>query len=35
MRVPAEFFLELSGGVFELEQDRALVGLDEGGGCTC
>ena len=27
-----DFFLELGGGVFELERDRALVGLDEGGG---
>jgi hypothetical protein len=25
-------FLELGGGVFELVRDRALVGLDEGGG---
>ena len=25
-----DFFLELGGGVFELERDRALVGLDEG-----
>ena len=27
-----DFFLELGGGVFEFERDRALVGLDEGGG---
>ena len=27
-----DFFLKLGGGVFELERDRALVGLDEGGG---
>ena len=26
------FFLELGGGVFEFERDRALVGPDEGGG---
>ena len=30
-----DFFLELGGGVFEFERDRALVGLDEGGGRTC
>ena len=30
-----DFFLELGGGVFELERDRALVGLDEGGGRAC
>ena len=27
-----DFFLELGGGVFELERDRALVRLAEGGG---
>ena len=27
-----DFFLELGGRVFELERDRTLVGLDEGGG---
>jgi hypothetical protein len=27
-----DFFLELGGGVFEFERERALVGLDEGGG---
>ena len=27
-----DFFLELGGGVFEFERDRALVGPDEGGG---
>ena len=30
-----DFFLELGGGVFEFERDRALVGLDEGGRCAC
>jgi hypothetical protein len=30
-----DFFLELGGGVFEFERDRALVGLDEGGGRVC
>ncbi len=30
-----DFFPELGGGVFELERDRALVGLDEGGGRAC
>ena len=30
-----DFFLELGGGVFELERDRALVGLNEGGGRAC
>ena len=30
-----DFFLELGGGVFELERDRALVGLDKGGGRAC
>ena len=29
-----DFFLELGGGVFEFERDRALVGLDRGGGCA-
>ena len=33
--MPPDFFLELGGGVFEFERDRALVGLDEGGGCAC
>ena len=27
-----DFFLELGDGVFELERDRALVRLNEGGG---
>ena len=27
-----DFFLKLGSGVFEFEWDRALVGLDEGGG---
>ena len=30
-----DFFLKLGGGVFELERDRALVGLDEGGRRNC
>ena len=30
-----DFFLTLGGGVFEFERDRALVGLDEGGGRAC